>query len=260
MDSNYDSYHNSYNDSCPKNMSLYQPYRCPTMTGNDYTMYAKKEITERYQKGTIERYQKDTSEKYQKDTTERCKRLPSLLKDALLHGKKQNYYYADSATIINMTVSQEIMSSSQTISHNPYQVSPPEYHTSPPKISSTECEQFFGNLQGQQQQQEYNEYSQNYPEHTVQSHNYDFSGPSTISTQYEQKQTKQQTIFNVQESQMDEYRNNNNNIRQRNKNIETPSYNNEQRGPYSSNVADYPWMYKRTSGKSLITIYYIIYC
>lgn len=247
MNSHYDSYYNSYYQCVPR-IPL-QPYRWQTTTADTCgTMY------ERYSKDTTERYQKDTTEKYQKDTTEGGKRLPSLLKNALLHGKqtaKPNYYHADSETNINMILSsQQTVPSSHTVSHNLYQVPPPEYHTSPSEISPTEYEQFFGNLQ-RQQQQDCHELSQNYQEY-VQSHNYDFSGPSTISMQYEQNKSKQQTIFNAQESQIGSYRNNNNNTRQRNKNIEPSNYNNEQRGPCSSNIVDYPWMYKRTSGKSLI--------
>lgn len=252
MHSNYGSDYNNYLHSyISKSTPLHQPYR-QTMTGNvcDYTMCGARCPTD-----TIEKYQKDTTEKYQ---DEKCKRLPSLLKNVLLHGKqtvKQNYYHADSEINMDMvfsSTSRQTVPNSQTASHNLYQVSSLEYHTSSSEISPTECQQnqqnqFFGNLQGQLQ--EYNEFSQNYIEH-VQSHNYNFMSrcPSIGSMQYERNKPKQ-TTFNIQESQMDRYGTNNNSSSQRNKNIETSNYNNEQKGPSSSNIADYPWMYKRTNGK-----------
>ncbi|XP_018370968.1 PREDICTED: homeobox protein Hox-A4-like [Trachymyrmex cornetzi] len=167
----------------------------------------------------------------------------SLLRDTLVHGKKtvtQNYAY--SYTNVNgMTSSYQITPNSQMISHNSYQTSSVEY-PSPSEISVMECEEFFNNLQleGQGQQQKYNKYVQNYQEHNyVQSHNYNCTpGPSTISTQCEQ------------ELQIDSYNrnNNNNNIRQRNRNIRMSRYN-RQREPYSNNVANYPWMFKRTNAQ-----------
>jgi len=133
----------------------------------------------------------------------------------------------------------------QIISHNSYQTSTVEN-----PLSEMQSMQFFDNFQCQYQQQEYTNYTQNYSEHTVQLHNNAISipGPSTISTQCEQTNPKQQTISNVQESQMANWHKlNNNNIRQRNKNIETSNYNNRQRGP-SSNNANYAWIYKKTNG------------
>jgi len=180
--------------------------------------------------------------------TEKDELSSSLLKDVLLHGKKtvrQNYSH--SYTNAEMISSHQITPNSQIVSHNPYQISPVENRASPSEISPTECEQFFRNLQ---RQQEYNGYGQNYSEHTVQSHNYALftPGPSTISMQYEQIESKQQAIFNVQqELHMNNYNRNNNNIRQRNKNIETSNHN--KRDSYSiNNIANYPWMCKRTNG------------
>jgi len=181
----------------------------------------------------------------------------SLLRDTLVHGKKtvtQNYAY--SYTNINgMTSSYQITPNSQMISHNSYQTCSVKYPSS--EISVMECEEFFNNLQLEGQQQKYNKYDQNYQGHNyVQSHNYTLCtpGPSTISMQYEQDKSKQEVIFNVQqELQIDSYNsnnnnnNNNNNIRQRNKNIRMSKYN-RQREPYSNNVANYPWMFKRTNG------------
>ncbi|KAG5332368.1 MAB5 protein, partial [Acromyrmex heyeri] len=178
----------------------------------------------------------------------------SLLRDTLVHGKKtvtQNYAY--SYTNVNgMTSSYQITPNNQMISHNSYQTCSVE-HPSSSKISVTECEEFLNNLQleGQGQQQKYNKYDQNYQGHNyVQSHNYTLCtpGPSTTSMQCEDK-SKEQVIFNVQqELQIDSYNrnNNNNNIRQRNKNIRMSKYN-RQREPYSNNVGNYPWMFKRTN-------------
>lgn len=225
----------------------------------DYETYS-----ERYQKDTTEKHEKDTTEKYEKDTITRWP--SSLLKNILLHGKqtvKPDYYTHPHANA-DMALQYQGAPNSQIISHNLYQ-NPLGYLTSPPEISPKECEQFFGNLQGQQQQQQHIEYYQNrpgtssqrYPDHTVQSHNYAvFAGPSTMSTQYELDKPKQQVVFNAQQPQLDFYGNNNNNIRQRNKNIpkkntKRSNCNYEQRAPHSNNVADYPWMYKRANGKSL---------
>lgn len=182
----------------------------------------------------------------QESTTERYKPfISSLLKDALIYGKetaKQNYY-PHSHVNADMIPSHRSTLVNQIVSHNPYQTSAVENTT-----SEMQSMQFFGNLQCQYQQQEYNDYSQNYPQHTVQLQNdaIFIPGPSTISTQYEQAKPKQQTISNVQESQMDSwYKFNNNNIGQRNKNIETSNSDNRQRG---SNNADYAWLYKKTNG------------
>ncbi|XP_024874942.1 homeobox protein Hox-A4-like [Temnothorax curvispinosus] len=200
-------------------------------------------------------YQEGTTRQY---TPEECKSvLPSLLKDVLLHGKQtvKQHYYADSHVNTDMfpnchikpQLSYQTTPNSQITSHNPCQNSSAEYHAFVSHILPTEHEQYFSNLQRQYQQQQYNEYGQNYPEHIVQSPNYGFSESSTTSMQCEQNKPKQQTIFNLQASQMNSHHgNNNNNIRQRNENIEMSNPNNGQRKPYSNNVADYAWIHKKT--------------
>lgn len=182
-------------------------------------------------------------------TPEKDNQLPSLLKNVLLHGKKaiKQNYYAHSCINTDIIPSYQITPNSQIVSH----VSSTEYLTSAPEMSP-ECQQFFGNSQGQYQQGEYNEYSQNYPRHTVQLHNYAsfIPGSSTVSMQYERNKPEQQAICNAQqESQMNSSNgnNNNNNTRRKNKNIRMSSLNHGQRDPYSNNVTNYPWM-QRTNG------------
>lgn len=214
------------------------PYYCPTNIPSHQTYY-QQALT-----------QESRPERHVSSST-------SLLRDTLVHGKKtvtQNYAYSYT-NIDGMISSYQITPNSQMISYNSYQTSPVEY-PSPSEISVTECEEFLNTLQSEEQcqQQKYNKYNQNYQEHNyVQSHNYASCtpGPSTISMQHEQDKSKQQVIFNVQQGlQIDSYNrnnNNNNNIRQRNKNIRMSKHD-RQRDPYSNNVVNYPWMFKRTNG------------
>ncbi|KYN02812.1 Homeobox protein Hox-C6 [Cyphomyrmex costatus] len=175
----------------------------------------------------------------------------SLLRDTLVHGKKtvtQNYAYSYT-NVDGMISSYQITPNNQMVPYNSCQVSSAKYPSS--EISPTECEEFLNNIEGKSQQQEYNKCEKSYPEHNyVQSHNYTLCtpGPSTISMQYEQDKSKQQLINVQQGLQIDSYNrnNNNNNIRQRNKNIRTSNHN-RQRSPYSNEVANYPWMFRRTN-------------
>ncbi|XP_011695956.1 PREDICTED: homeobox protein Hox-A7-like [Wasmannia auropunctata] len=180
----------------------------------------------------------------------------SLLKNVLLHGKETiQQCYTQMQT--NAASSSQIMPNSQIVSHNQYQTY--ELCTSLPNIqfdiSAADCDQFFENLEKQSQQQENNRYGQNYLEHTVQSQNYALSntaGPSTMPMQYQQNESRQRAIFNAQQESLNSYiirnnNNNNNNITQKNNNIKTPDHSSKQQDFRSNNVAQYPWMFKKTN-------------